>query len=189
MALSNASRIDAIKAMDQLSDRMGGNTSRISAVMSSRPSRHHRRSSSDSSAGSRSDASASSRSSMSKGGLKRQNRDQGAKQREGNSARRNTASNSTESSGKRQSRGSRGNGPDSRPASGSSKTAVPQRISYISISTDSTNLGEIPERKWRRHHHGDTSSDDYSFAPVYPLKPYQTPEVKERRFWGIFRRS
>ncbi len=58
----------------------------------------------------------------------------------------------------------------------------------ISTSTDSTNLGEIPERKWRRRHDYDTSSEEYNTAPIYPLKPYKTPPVKERRFWGLFGR-
>lgn len=65
------------------------------------------------------------------------------------------------------------------------------RFSLISISSGSTKLGEIPERKWLRGHDDwDGRSDEYNTPIVYPLRPYGPPPVvKERRFLGIFRRG
>jgi hypothetical protein len=78
--------------------------------------------------------------------------------------------------------------PRGREDSGTQRPGVPNRISMVSILTDSTNLGEIPERKWPARHVNNSSSEDYNCQPIYPLKLYK-PEVKERRFWGLFRRS
>ncbi|KAB5547323.1 hypothetical protein GE09DRAFT_1224331 [Coniochaeta sp. 2T2.1] len=77
-----------------------------------------------------------------------------------------------------------------------SPEAVPNRMSLASIATDSTKLGEIPERKWtstrlqRRRGSEDSTLDEdgyYNVAPVFPLTRYESP-VKERRFLGLFRR-
>ncbi|KAK4104985.1 hypothetical protein N658DRAFT_418743 [Parathielavia hyrcaniae] len=76
------------------------------------------------------------------------------------------------------------------PEAPKNKTAVPNRISILSFSSDSTKLGEIPERKWRSVMHyslTDPNGDEYNVPPVFPLKPY-TVEVRERRFLGFFRR-
>jgi hypothetical protein len=69
--------------------------------------------------------------------------------------------------------------------------AMPNRISILSFSSDSTKLGEIPERKWRSVMHysaADPDGDEYNVRPVFPLKPY-TVEVRERRFFGLFSRK
>ncbi|KAK4127716.1 hypothetical protein N657DRAFT_565588 [Parathielavia appendiculata] len=76
------------------------------------------------------------------------------------------------------------------PEASKTKTAVPNRISILSFSSDSTKLGEIPERKWRSMMHyspKDPDADEYNVRPMFPLKPY-TVEVRERRFFGLFNR-
>jgi hypothetical protein len=70
------------------------------------------------------------------------------------------------------------------------KAASPSRISYMSFSSDSTKLGEIPQRKLRSAHYTTTTDqdgDEYNVRPMFPLTPY-TAEVRERRFWGLFSR-
>ncbi|POS75769.1 hypothetical protein DHEL01_v205837 [Diaporthe helianthi] len=67
------------------------------------------------------------------------------------------------------------------------------RFSLVSMSSDSTRLGEIPERKWhRRRDDGQrpvgVGLDEYNTPVMYPVRPYQ-PQVKERRFLGLFRRG
>lgn len=63
------------------------------------------------------------------------------------------------------------------------------RFSMATMSSDSTRLGEIPERKWhRRYDPMDGAVDEYNTPIVYPLRPYQAP-AKERRFLGLFRRG
>lgn len=71
------------------------------------------------------------------------------------------------------------------------------RYSLMTVSSGSTRLGEIPERKWQRGGGGgggeayddwDGREDEYNAPVVYPLRPYQ-PVVKERRFLGLFRRG
>ncbi|KAH8652545.1 hypothetical protein BX600DRAFT_441410 [Xylariales sp. PMI_506] len=55
------------------------------------------------------------------------------------------------------------------------------RTSYISTSSDSTKLGEIPNRSVGVLRKPDIrSSREYTTAAVYPLRPYQAP-VKEKR--------
>jgi hypothetical protein len=81
--------------------------------------------------------------------------------------------------------------------------AMPHRESMMSISTVSTKLGEIPERRrLRRPHNSSSESADsgpstditrsqYNVLPTYPLKPYrEAPEAKSKGggFWGFFRR-
>jgi hypothetical protein len=56
------------------------------------------------------------------------------------------------------------------------------------MSSDSTRLGEIPERKWHRRHESPGGSLEYNTPVMYPVRPYQ-PQVKERRFLGLFRRG
>jgi len=82
--------------------------------------------------------------------------------------------------------------PPSRPPL--SKTPpVPNRMSLMSFSSDSTKLGEIPERKWRQRSRfnqsdGDSNSDGYNVSPLYPLKPYTTEVKGQKRFWIFSRR-
>lgn len=65
----------------------------------------------------------------------------------------------------------------------------------MSVSSNSTKLGEIPEHKWRPNHNNlaaiSYSSDEYNVAPAYPLKPYlvREPKVKPGFFGGLFGRK
>lgn len=73
--------------------------------------------------------------------------------------------------------------------------AAPNRISMMSVSSNSTKIGEIPEHKWRPHHNNlaaiTYSSDEYNVAPSYPLKPYLVPPPKHKPsfFGGLFGRK
>lgn len=84
------------------------------------------------------------------------------------------------------------------PSSSLHPRTSPNRISIMSFSSDSTKLGEIPQRKWQPSHRSlyitttgspsEEEEDEYNIKPVFPLKPY-TVEVKEKgRFWGLFAR-
>jgi hypothetical protein len=70
------------------------------------------------------------------------------------------------------------------------RTTAPNRVSILSFSSDSTKLGEIPQRKWQSVMHysvAESDADEYNVRPMFPLKPY-TVEVRERRFFGLFSR-
>jgi len=72
------------------------------------------------------------------------------------------------------------------------QTAGRNRISILSFASDSTKLGEIPQRKWQSamHYTATDSDDGYNVRPVFPLKPHAvTVEVRERRFFGLFGRK
>ena len=62
---------------------------------------------------------------------------------------------------------------------------TPNRISYISMSSGSTKLGEIPLRRSRLVWNPDADDFEYGFRPVYPLHVPQ-PVTEERP--GFFRR-
>ncbi|KJR80347.1 uncharacterized protein SPSK_05339 [Sporothrix schenckii 1099-18] len=83
---------------------------------------------------------------------------------------------------------------------------VGRRVSMLSRSSASTKLGEIPEHKLRRRPKPADSSDniwqreapEYDIRPAYPMRPLWVPDVpepqqekaqKQKRFWGMFRRS
>ncbi|KAF4635343.1 hypothetical protein G7Y89_g2762 [Cudoniella acicularis] len=53
------------------------------------------------------------------------------------------------------------------------------RISFMSFASDSTKLGEIPERKWAKPAGFDYGSGNSPFpiTAYYPLEPYQEPGV------------
>lgn len=72
-------------------------------------------------------------------------------------------------------------------------SSLKNRFSLVSMSSDSTRLGEIPERKWhRRYDPLDGSVDEYNTPIMYPIRPYQAPPpttTKGGRFLGLFRRG
>ncbi|KAK3945014.1 hypothetical protein QBC46DRAFT_336861 [Diplogelasinospora grovesii] len=74
---------------------------------------------------------------------------------------------------------------------GASPTAAAScRMSIMTIASDSTRLGEVPERKWRPRHTTDScDSDEFNVTPVYPLKPYKPPVKEKRGLWGLFGRK
>ncbi len=71
--------------------------------------------------------------------------------------------------------------------------AGPNRISMMSFSSDSTKLGEVPQRRWQsamQYATTDPDGEEYNVRPTFPLKPYtSTVEVRERRFFGWFGRK
>ena len=76
------------------------------------------------------------------------------------------------------------------PSRKSPKMVAPNRVSILSFSSDSTKLGEIPQRKWQsvmKYSVTDSDAGEYNVRPMFPLKPY-TVEVRERRFFGLFSR-
>lgn len=62
------------------------------------------------------------------------------------------------------------------------------RMSFMSFASGSTRLGEMSDRKWLAQHTiPEANSDEYDVPVLYPLKPYK-PEVKEKKFLGLFGR-
>ncbi|KAK3328440.1 hypothetical protein B0T19DRAFT_190819 [Cercophora scortea] len=192
-SLSNVSRIEAIQAIDHLSRRLGSTSSRASVVsssskpsaISSDPSRHRRNGSFQSSASSKQHKLIASSSKTTPTKNEGRASKQGPIKEERPKRKSDVPSNEREpSSSPRSSARS-----PSRSRASPQQTPVPNRISLISISTDSTKLGEIPMRRWHsRYTSTDSSTDGYNIPPLYPLKPY-TVEVKEKRFWGLFGRK
>lgn len=183
MTLSNSSRIDAIRAIDQLSHRLGSNSSRSSMVVSSTGSSRHRRHRSSTS--STSTSTSTSRHGHSNAVDKQSKKV--TKERE-----RDKSKSVSKEGIERPAAPSPGGGESRRHSRGGSSStyataSLNPRISMISTSTDSTKLGEIPERKWRSRHEYESSSGEYSVQPMYPLKPYK-PEIREKKGWAFWRR-
>lgn len=193
MSLSNASRVDAIRAIDQLSHRLGSTPSRrslASSSASSSASRHKRQKSSSTTSTSSQHAEVGP---SRKDSRVKKEQDTARRKVHSHKSKEDMAKDERRSSSQTHGASTRAHGHShGRSDSGSSGGAVHHRVSLISVSTDSTKLGEIPERKWRpRLEYYDNSSDassEYNVRPTYPLKPYKA-EVKERRFWGLFRRG
>ncbi|TPX15133.1 uncharacterized protein E0L32_004691 [Thyridium curvatum] len=190
MSLSNSSRAEAVRAMDQFSYRLSSTASKRSSSVASSSSRRpskstsqkrHSRSSSKSSSSltkarpSKEGAGVLKRKSKSLEHLKKDSVTSSKAPIDVSKARQTTPT--PKSHGKSQ---------EAHRSSPSRETY--HRISIVSIATDSTKLGEIPERKWRRRLEHDTSSDEYNVRPIYPLKPYQQPEPKRKGFFGLFKR-
>ncbi|KAK3378191.1 hypothetical protein B0H63DRAFT_239924 [Podospora didyma] len=179
MSLSNASRIEAIKTINRLSRRLDSparsvvSSSKSSALPSASPSRKKRHTSS---------------------GTVSSKKSKDAVSRGQSSSRKTGPIKETQATDKKTPKRLL---PPAKPApksqnrfGGDEQRASPiaNRVSLISMSSGSTQLGEIPERRWRgRYTTIDSSSEEYNIPPLYPLKPYTT-EVKEMRFWGMFGR-
>lgn len=70
------------------------------------------------------------------------------------------------------------------------RTSFLNRFSLMSMASDSTRLGEIPERKWHRKYDPlDGSLDEYNTPVMYPIRPYQKQQPKEKKFLGLFKRG
>lgn len=198
MSLSNSSRSQAIKTFDQLSHRLGSKSSR-SSVASTASSKSSRTSKSSSSK-------ASKTTSSSKSSAASKSSDSG-RHKKSKASRKHDRVSHKESRRKGDERLSE------RPLRMEMSIATPlldsmdrrfehsansslrrrpsfaNRFSLISMSSDSTRLGEIPERKWHRRHDSPGGGlDEYNTPVMYPVRPYQ-PQVKERRFLGLFRRG
>lgn len=173
--LSNASRIQATKACDQLSQRLGSSRSQSSAASSSTSSKDRRRRSSHPASSSKGSRSSSSRGVSSRPVKERREESSRENRRKGE----RTDSNSQSPTATAKSRGAT----RSEARAGSLK-----RISLVSTSTYSTRLGEIPERKWLSRYSYDSNGSEYNVTPIYPLRPYEAP-AKKKGFFGLFRRS
>ncbi|KAL2133562.1 hypothetical protein VTI74DRAFT_2174 [Chaetomium olivicolor] len=188
MSLSNASRVSAIKAINGLSRRLGGpSRSSVASASSGKtpPNRssHHQR----------------KPSSKTRNPPPKPSKETGRQPSPSNKPP--VAAKKVKTAGKRYREGSspppfKSPGRHapvriSRTMSANPKppeAAAPRRISILSFSSDSTKLGEIPQRKWQsvmRYTETDPDGDEYHVTPTFPLKPY-TVEVRERRFWGLF---
>jgi hypothetical protein len=192
MLLSNASRAETIRTIEQLSRRLGSSTS----VGSSKSSSNKRRQEPSSSSTARSQTGSSSSS-------RKERLPNTPKSPPPPSKERTVKPDNGIMQHKRAKhhQKARMKTEDTRTSSRTPSPArehqtlrrVPNRLSFASIATDSTRLGEIPERKWtsRKMVTSSPSSDastHYNVKPVYPLKLYEEP-VKERTFLGLFRRK
>ena len=197
MSLSNSSRSQAIKTFDQLSRRLDSKSSR-SSVASTTSSKSSRTSKSSSSK-------ASKTTSSSKSSAVSKSSDSGRR-------KKSKASKKHDHADHKESRRKDAERLSERPLRLEMSIATPlldsmdrslehsasnplrrrpsfaNRFSLISMSSDSTRLGEIPERKWHRRHESPGGSLEYNTPVMYPVRPYQ-PQVKERRFLGLFRRG
>ncbi|TLS25937.1 hypothetical protein PpBr36_07375 [Pyricularia pennisetigena] len=175
--LSNSSRVDAVSAIDQLSQRLGNATSRNSLVSSASVGDRRRYST-------RSDKSnhklpKGTQQKLSKTGVRSQLEDQrGSRSRSRSKPRYR----------------SRERCSPNQHHSGASVASRLDRLSMMSSSTDSTKLGEIPERRRLRRQNIISNDSDSSgcypahVRPAYPLKPYPSPEPRSRPVWRLFGR-
>jgi len=60
-----------------------------------------------------------------------------------------------------------------------------QRISFMSFASDSTKLGEIPERKWARNAEDSRRHSE----TAYPLSPWQDEHKPRFRFMHLFKKQ
>jgi hypothetical protein len=198
-SLSNSSRSQAIKTFDQLSRRLDSKSSR-SSVASNASSRSSRSSKSSSSKSSKT-TSSSKPSVASKS-------DTNGRRKKSKASRKHDHTGHRDSRRRDEERSS-----DERPLRMEMSIATPlldamdhsiersassplsrrpsfaNRFSLISMSSGSTRLGEIPERKLHRRYDSPGGGlDEYNTPVMYPVRPFQ-PQVKERRFLGLFRRG
>lgn len=194
MSLSNASRVEAIKAIDSLSRRVEGRSR--SSVVSLSPSKAHSKTKPSSRRKRKPSSSAekappkqnSPRKSPTAVKERRTTASGKHRKRPGAQESPKAAPTPPPASPQPSETPSRPRTP--RPASGGPEEPKPKapntRLSLISFSSDSTKLGEIPPRKWPQQAYSDYDGG-YNVRPAFPPRPY-TAEVKERRFWGLFRR-
>ncbi len=69
-----------------------------------------------------------------------------------------------------------------------SRARPSNRISMMSFASDSTKLGEIPEKKGARQVVLSPDEDGYLANTVFPLTPWEKPEKPRSRFNRLFRR-
>lgn len=205
VSLSNSSRIDAIKTMDELSHRLSkpSSSSLSGKRKSSSSSSSSASSSSPSSPSSKSKTAPKNRSSKTKtketiGGKtsKDSNQEKANKIRKVAHHSSSTPSHDPSPKGKHQKE-------ITRPAEDdhvgdlristispnlrrtTDTTRSPKRISYLSMSSGSTKLGEIPIRRSRLVWNSDEDDFEYGYRPVYPLHTSK-PAPEERA--GFFKR-
>lgn len=186
MSLSSSSRADTIKTMNRLSNRLSSSTGL--PMEEGRP---------------RSLAASHGRRDSSRGSPKYESHQRGARQASAkDTLARPSGYKTRKPSGRSERVSERGGGSSrhkSRHSEGHSsrssigirsqqrlQSSIPNRMSYISTSSDSTKLGEISHRRSRLVRHSDESFwEEYHCKSTYPLQPYQVP-VKEKK--GLLRR-
>jgi hypothetical protein len=179
VSLSNSSRIDAIKTIDQLSHRLSS-----SSRSSSGKSRQAR------SKCARSDSAARSRPRRPQPKSQENKRHSALeKPRHLPSLEDSEVSRSHNFPLQEQVKRQREGSPRSRQRTSLSRASShSQRLSYLSTSSNSTKLGEIPSRRLRLKAELDEAGlDGPVLRPVYPLRPYAPPPSPERRE-GFIRR-
>lgn len=180
--LSNSSRVDAVSAIDQLSQRLGNATSRNSLVSPTSVG-DLRRFSTTSSDESKHKLSKDKQQKSSKTRVRPQVKDH-----------RRSGSGSTSRSKSRPRYRSKERCSQNKRHSGTSVASRQDRLSMMSSSTDSTKLGEIPERRRLRKENTISNDSDSSgcypahVRPTYPLKPYPSLEPRSRTIWRLFAR-
>lgn len=185
MSLSNASRVDAIRTMEQLSLRLGSSSSLF---------HQHRRPVSRSSSGSTKKKACRRPSENTNSDLSgerprsRRHAEAGSSddRTKGRSSRQRLSRKESQDSGVHNSKHRRSRITKEDPEARHDQ----HRISYLTASSDSTKLGEIPHRRSRLVYSSDSSQvDAYNVRPVYPLHTYMAlapKEPKEKR--GFLRR-
>ncbi|KAK8058652.1 hypothetical protein PG994_009100 [Apiospora phragmitis] len=190
MSLSNTSRIDAIRTMEQLSLRLSSSSSLfhehrrpISGSSSSSNSSRRRRKKARRQPSRDTDSDVSGERSRSRRHTVVASSDDGTKgkTRRQKSLRKASQDFGTHHSKHSRSRSNRSNREDLE------ERYDQHRISYMTVSSDSTKLGEIAHRRSRIVNSSDSSQGDgYNVRPVYPLHTYMPPAPKEKR--GFLRR-
>ncbi|RYP20083.1 hypothetical protein DL765_003009 [Monosporascus sp. GIB2] len=199
VSLSNSSRIDAIKTMDELSHRLSGSSSSIvgrkkktsSSSTSSPPSSSNPKSS-------RKHKRHESTAKKSKQGGKDSADSKVRKLSKDNKVAREPESMLSygwswrQTTPKEAAKQAKDNPPkDSRNSAGAPelrRTTDPSsrnRNSFWSMSTDSTKLGEIPPRRSRLTRNPDSGEKEYGYRPTYPL---HAPKPATGEKSGLFKR-
>ncbi|RDW84591.1 hypothetical protein BP6252_02181 [Coleophoma cylindrospora] len=62
------------------------------------------------------------------------------------------------------------------------------RKSFMSFASGSTKIGEIPEHKWLRPSMFETETIQFPVTAYYPMQPYHEPEKPRSRLMKLFRR-
>ncbi|RYO93598.1 hypothetical protein DL766_010521 [Monosporascus sp. MC13-8B] len=193
VSLSNSSRIDAIKTMDELSQRLSGSPS-------SSVGRKKKTSSSTSSPPSSSNPKSSRKHKSHESTVKKSK--QGGKDSADSKLRKPSKENkvarepeSVLSYGwswkQKNTKEATKHAKDSRNSAGAPdlrRTTDPRsqnRNSFWSMSTDSTKLGEIPPRRSRPTRNPDSDEKEYGYRPTYPLHAPK-PATEEKS--GLFKR-
>lgn len=149
--LSNSSRVDAVKAINDLSRRLSTPSLKSSSSKSSKKHKHPKRM-----------LAADSKSKL----------------KDSEAPERNLLKSAAEA-----------NETETKPGEPSytQHLKAEKRMSMATMSSGSTKLGEIAPNKLRRRlSEKPASTDQFSVAPTYPLRPYHQPEVKRKRLWGLF---
>ncbi|KAK7738433.1 hypothetical protein SLS62_011388 [Diatrype stigma] len=203
ISLSNSSRVDAIKTMDELSHRLSKSSrSSLGGKKKASPSSPSSTSSSSKSKPSQKDKSSKKMAGdKGKGGKTKSPPDHRQGKKAGKAARNPSETPSHDASPKHVLHKTERTKPTGKdhvgelrnptvsprlPRRTAETTKAPKRISYLSMSSGSTKLGEIPIRRSRLVWNPDDEDFEYGYRPVYPLHAASKPVTEERA--GFFKR-